>query len=583
MKLNDIFKEFFASGTNPNILVIPDNSLGILFQNKIPDLLKTEFDEAQLLDKYVEQFVNAINAAGPGYIPVYKPVVPGFGLGEPEHRIDKEEDKIKTIKTILEWYITKKTIPENEQGKKAFSVLEKVKNEKFGTEGEHLNLQAAYSPVIAKFNIVIANVLKKLQKQLEANPVNKDELEAYKNEVTEYDKVIKAIATVINSQTSDQFSYQWQQLQNIEESKDAITSNVDNVLNLSSDARKVIGVETGEIKDIDTIGKIISMQLRLIGGRMDIITGKKKKGIADEEIKAGLKDKGLELEDDVYSALKEKWQEQGAARKAYATGMLGYIEDFFKLGKDTYGALKDDETEDKGIKRQVIMTVKEKELNEISDAVSEMGATLDYDHLIDTIGEQLMKKTVTSRDKYIAVKTTTPPNDAVVFKKDAKNYIRVTKGIMKSKIVKSLRTYVYDHFKEAFQDDDSPESPPPGLGSHILDKAMDEEADEKFRPVRNLIAVYYSNLAPATSSSIALGVIDLAIDELFETYKKKKAKKVRKSRRGRRESKQRKTIQNLIQLIEQEMNKPKEKTLEQKLVKKLAPLVEQTFKRKQHG
>lgn len=49
------------------------------------------------------------------------------------------------------------------------------------------------------------------------------------------------------------------------------------------------------------------------------------------------------------------------------------------------------------------------------------------------------------------------------------------------------------------------------------------------------------------------------------------------------ESKQRKAVQNLIRLIEQEMNKPKEKTLEQKLVKKLAPLVEQTFKRKQHG
>ena len=49
------------------------------------------------------------------------------------------------------------------------------------------------------------------------------------------------------------------------------------------------------------------------------------------------------------------------------------------------------------------------------------------------------------------------------------------------------------------------------------------------------------------------------------------------------ESKKRKTVQTLIRLIEQEMNRPKEKTLEQKLVKKLTPLVEQTFKRKKHG
>lgn len=407
MKLNDIFKEFFASGTNPNILVIPDNSLGILFQNKIPDLLKTEFVEAQLLDKYVEQFVNAINAAGPGYIPVYKPVDSGYRLGEPEYRIDKEEDKIKTIKTILEWYITKKTIPENEQGKKVFSVLEKVKNEKFGTEGEHLNLQAAYSPVIAKFNIVIANVLKKLQKQLEANPVNKDELEAYKNEVTEYDKVIKAIATVINSQTSDQFSSQWQQLQNIEESKDAITSNVDNVLNLNSDARKVIGVETGEIKDIDTIGKIISMQLRLIGGRMDIITGKKKKGIADADVKASLAEKDIDIDDDEYTRAKEKFGELSTADKgAYATGLLGYIQDLFKVGskafKDLFASTED---EDKGLQDKATSTAFSPQMDTLENSLAEQGISLtpdQYSSLRKKVIGELIKDKASRKERFLS-------------------------------------------------------------------------------------------------------------------------------------------------------------------------------------
>lgn len=570
MKLNDIFKEFFDLRTNANIFVIPDNSLGILFQNKIPDLLKTEFDEAQLLDKYVEQFVNAINAAGPGYIPVYKPVGSGYRLGEPEYTINNQEDKIKTIKTILEWYITRKTIPENEQGKKVFSVLEKVKNEKFGTEGEHLNLQAAYSPVIAKFNIVIANVLKKLQKQIAADPVNKGELEAYKDEVTEYDKVIKNIATVINSQTSDQFSSQWQQLQNIEESKDAITSNVDNVLNLSSDARKVIGVEKADIKDIDTIGKIISMQLRLIGGRMDIITGKKKKGIADADVKASLAEKDIDIDGGEYDRAKEKFGELTPEDKgAYATGLLGYIQDLFKVGSKAFKELfASPDNADKDLLDTIISAKFGQQIAALEDSLDEAGYTVkstDADSLRKLVVTQLVKKT-SEQDKNI------------IFKSNDDKYLPLKRGRGTYTAVpwRSYEDIIYIELKR----------------NNRTKNALNNRAPELEETVTQLYDMLYapSDTRPADStpktdkvkSFFKLGDQEGKMKQLFSNIVARHRSSM-SPLEAVEESKQRKTIQNLIQLIEQEMNKPKEKTLEQKLVKKLAPLVEQTFKRKQHG
>ena len=412
--------------------------------------------------------------------------------------------------------------------------------------------------------------MKKLQKQLEADPVNKDELEAYENEVTRYAEVIKAIATVINSQTSDQFSFQWQQLQAIEETKDAITSNVDNVLNKDSGARDVIGVEKVDIKDIDTIGKIISMQLRLIGGRMDIITGKKKKGIADADVKASLAEKDIDIEDNEYERAKEKFGELPPTDKgAYATGLLGYIQDLFKVGSKAFKDLFDStEDEDKDLLDTIISAKFGQQIATLEDSLSEAGYTVN-----STNADSLRKQVVAQ-----LVKKAAQQDKNIIFKSNDGKYLPLKRGGGTYTAVpwKSYEEIIYAELKRNLATKD----------------ALNDRAPEPMKTVKILYDMLY---APGTTRPEESTPKTDKVRSFFDSDDQESKMKqlfnniVARHRSSMpplevvEESNKRKTIQNLIRLIEQEMNKPKEKTLEQKLVKKLAPLVEQTFKRKQHG
>jgi hypothetical protein len=411
------------------------------------------------------------------------------------------------------------------------------------SKGKGTNLQVAYAPVVGRFRTAIKELLDDLDAKITATPppVNLDELEALKKEVEQYKKAVEQIAKVITVknplQVSDAILNYGPSPTPTNEaiSKDQISQLVPNVLNKTSTkgTDKILRIKDDD-PPLEILRKRIMLQLRLIGRRMDKLTGQAPKSVADEDILTGLRDSGVELDDTEYKAAKEQYKT--ADKAAYATGLLGFIKSLYTKGSRAFKNLLDIEgrsDDQEKLLQDIIGSVYANEISILQDSYEEAGYNITND---DTILNNVVKELVKKPNDRQPIIVDIQEREPIFIQKKGTTY----EAVSVQKIVNSVKTELLkiDTYKNFMNQ--------PGEDNEDQIKSFAEQVTAKLPPSMKRLVNYYNAFEEYT-----------LYEKLYTENLIVRAVKMHRDSRRLPEVKKRKAVKILIHLIEAEMRKHK--------------------------